>query len=575
MIQRMKLSHKLLCFILLTLSYQTFATETDFRLHIHVHYQQELDTWKVRYNLPVAVNHVAFERGSNFDRKTLYKLDDSKFIWDKADDVLLIRSIDGNVFDTFELTFPSYYNYIQKDYEHNIKYSDGSVLLYTNHLALGANIIDDKSISPLGVSFSGSQFHFYAPKQSIIFLGNTYEEKAEWNLSKNGTYIYFGNIKPIENDNMIAIVDPALPKWVWQKTQKYFPQLFDFYKEKTDQSLNFKPVVFFNYDHMNEEYLNYSGGTLDGLVQLTINGKRWKEENKEKFNKLFHFLAHESAHFWNGQMFTFEDQTHSWLHEGGADAFANFAMLEFGLIDSKQMMLEFEKATNTCLLNKGSESLAQSGKLGLYSNYYTCGATMAIASHFAVKVKDPSKSLFDIWKIMFDVNRNDRTYNQQDYFNGLTLLTESNRLENALKAFDNTANLNNRLAIESWFEQTGINILPTSSYSNAYKKHWGIQIVKNLMIMHCNTFSFSPYDTFIKTYPVGQCKAFEKGMEIQYIDNIDIFSNSIKAYNSFREKCDSKTIVILQNRKKEKIAQLNCLYELPKVEPYMSLEQKS
>ena len=64
-------------------------------------------------------------------------------------------------------------------------------------------------------------------------------------------------------------------------------------------------------------------------------------------------------------------------------------------------------------------------------------------------------------------------------------------------------------------------------------------------------------------------------MEIQYIDNIDIFSNSIKAYNSFREKCDSKTIVILQNRKKEKIAQLNCLYELPKVEPYMSLEKKS
>ena len=556
----------LLCFFLLFLSNQISASNIDDQLNIHVQYQQHSDTWNVRYDLPAAVELIAFARKSNFDRTKLYRIDESRFFWDKADDVLLIKSIDGSKFTSLNLTFPSFYDFIQKDYTHNIKYSDGSVLLYTNHLALGANIAQGVA------SFNGTTFHFSAPEQHIIFLGNNYKDKAQWNLKDNGTYVYFGNIKPIENDSMIAIVDPALPKWAWKNTQQYFPKLFDYYKQKTGQSLNFKPVVFFNYDQLNGDYSNYSGGTLDGLVQLTINGKHWKKENEKQFNNLFHFLAHEAAHFWNGQMFAFQEQEHSWMHEGGADTFANFAMMEFGLINYEQMIQKFENAANNCILNKGDESLAQSAKLQRFRNYYSCGAIIGLASHFAIKANNPNQTIFDLWKQMFHLNLEDRTYNHQDYFTVLSDLTGSNKLSNALNEFSTHTSIDNQAAVASWFEQSEIAIALSNDLPEPILKHWGRQTIYNLMGTHCESISFSSYDDYVKTYPIDGCESFTKSMEIQFLDGFDIFREGLSAYNSFKAKCISDKTILLQDRKKEIVGKLKCLQTVEDVKPYMTFK---
>ncbi|KKO48889.1 hypothetical protein VT06_09075 [Arsukibacterium sp. MJ3] len=560
--------------------FQVSAEENDFTLHIHVHYPQKENQWQVIYQLPIAVDHVAFSRNSNFDRRDLYQIDPAKFVWDKAGDVLLIKSIDGSKFTSLELSFNSYYDFIQKDYTHNIKYTDGSSLLYTNHLALGANIIDDTAISPIGASFAGTQFHFYAPGQNIVFLGQHYKDHAQWTLENEGTYIYFGTIAPIETANMLAIVDPKLPPWVWAHTQQYFPKLFNFYQEKTGQALNFKPVVFFNFDQLSGDYANYSGGTLDGLVQLTINGKRWSEENEEQFNTLFFFLAHEAAHFWNGQMFSFAEQNHAWLHEGGADAFANLAMLEFGLINHPQMLQQFEEAANSCVLNKGAESLEQSASLWRYRNYYNCGAAMALASHVAIQTTAPEKSVFDVWKAIFKSNATSRTYNQQDYFNQLTLLTGSDNLSEAFARFSHDTDLDNQAELASWFQQTAIAVSLSEAslledHPTAITQHWGQQVIASLMRMHCKSISFSKADDHVKTYPIPSCKAFEKNMEIQYVDDFDIHKQGIAAYQLFHETCTNGGKVVLKNKNKQSEAEIACITVPPKISPYIRLATKA
>lgn len=573
MINGIKVLHRVMFFTLLVFTNQSFAEDVDYRLHIHVERQHKFDTWKVTYKLPLATDHIAFGHSSNFDRRKLYQIDETKFKWDKAGEVLLIRSVDGSTFKTFGLTFASFYDFIQKDYTHNLRYSDGSVLLYTNHLALGANIIEDKNKSPIGMSFSGTQFHFYSPNQNIVFLGTSHKDKAQWSLEGDGTYIYFGNIAPIKTDNLIAIVDPKLPKWAWSKTQEYFPKLFDYYEEKTGHELMFTPMVFFNYDNMVGDYSNYSGGTLDGLVQLTINGKLWERQSEEQFNMLFHFLAHEAAHFWNGQMFSFKDYEHSWMHEGGADAFANFAMREFGLIDNNQMVEKFEDATNSCLLNKGNESLTQSAELWKYRNYYTCGATMALASDMAVKATNSSQSVFDVWRKVFDKNNQGKSYNQQDYFDSLSELTKSNALSNSFEEFSTQTNIDNFSTISSWFDNSSVNIIQSRDYPVSVIRHWGKQIMVNLMQMHCNGVSFSSHDDYIETYPLDGCKHFSKPANIQFVDGLDIFKNGIAAYNSFRLKCEENELIELQNREKVKVAEVKCLRSVPKVGPYMRFEQ--
>lgn len=133
MIYGQKLIYKFLITLIVVLSSSVIASDKDYQLHIHVHYQKDSDSWKANYELPIAVEHVAFSRRSNFDRRKLYKIDESKFKWDQEGDVLLLRSVDGKKFTSLSIHFSSYYDFIQKDYTHNIKYTDGSVLLYTNH----------------------------------------------------------------------------------------------------------------------------------------------------------------------------------------------------------------------------------------------------------------------------------------------------------------------------------------------------------------------------------------------------------------------------------------------------------
>lgn len=555
--------------LLFLISLPLSAQDNDFTLHIHIKYQVAEDAWHVSYELPIAVNHVAFSRSSNFDRSKLYRLDTSKFRWDQAGEVVLIRSIDGSDFTSLEFTFPSSYGLIEKDYTPNVRFSDGSVLLYSHHLALGANIIDDKAISPIGASFGKVQFHFYAAGQSIAFLGHNYQEQASWFPNRSGTYIYFGTITAMETDNLLAIVDPKLPSWVWEASQKYFPKLFDYYADNTSQPLSFKPMVFFNYDRLDGNFANYSGGTLDGLVQLTINGAHWQQEDSALFNRLFHFLAHEAAHFWNGEMFSVDNENHAWLHEGGADAFAYFAMRDFGLLTSEQMMQKFEEAANLCIVNKGAESLEQSAQLWRYRNYYNCGATMAFATHLAVKAKAPELSLFDVWQHIFQHAAEHQSYGQDHYFSALKHFTGSTDLSTAFHRFSTETDLDNLAEMMAWFEPFDTPLNLSTDYPAQMQQHWGQQVVRHLMYQHCNAISIHRYDDHLETDALTGCEPFAQSHEIHKMEGLNIFGNGAAAYQLFRERCLQNGTVTFQGRESETEVAIACLQVPPELPPYL------
>lgn len=558
-------------FLLFLLPLQLFATEKDYRLHIFVDYLQN-DNWKVTYQLPIGVNHVAFQRRSNFDRRKLYKIDETKFKWDKQGEVLLIRSVDGSEFNHISLTFSSFHDHILKDYNHNLKYTDGSVLLYTNHLALGPNVIKDKAISPIEASFKGTQFHFSAPKQKIIFDGQVFVETAQWASAGQGTYVYFGDISPIHTDNLIAIVDPNLPKWVKQSMYELLPKLMNYYQQNTGQSLDFKPIVFFNYGDVDDENSNYEGGVLGNVVQLTLNGRRWQDENQDQFNKLFQFVAHEAAHLWNGTAFNYQGNEHSWMHEGGADAFANFALADFGLINHKQMLQRFEEAANSCGSTKNHQALSESIKLKKYRNFYTCGAVMALASHYAIKAKDPNKSLFDLWKNIFSKNQQNKTYNQADYFEQLNELSGSTKLSTALGEFSDSEVTNNQDAISSWFKETNLTVVASDNYPKSIARQWGERLIRELMKMHCGGPNFTTYEEYAVAHPTKGCKPLNREIEVKYLNDLHIFQNGGEAYQVLIHRCADNGVMTLSDRNKSIKIDIQCVRDVPALLPYLSFK---
>ncbi|MEJ6476627.1 hypothetical protein [Pseudoalteromonas piscicida] len=326
---------------------------------------------------------------------------------------------------------------------------------------------------------------------------------------------------------------------------------------------------FFNYINREGDFASYNGGLLDGMVQLSVAGKGWQNKDDDRFNLFFHFLAHEAAHFWNSDLLTLNDNRHAWLHEGSADAFAYFAMLDFELIDQAQWFNLFEDAANHCILNKGRHAL-QDMQRWQYKNHYACGAVIALASHLHVQANNPALSLFDIWQQLFKHSKN-HTYGPEDYFSTLDTLTGETKFANTLRRFVETKGLNNYSEIMTWFNATAIRVMPSSDYSQFYIRHWGKQVVSELMLSHCKQISFNTYDDYIKTYPIDNCKAFEQEMEIHFINGIDLLRSGVAAYQAFKNKCAAGEQVILENRTGRPVARIDCIKQVIAPDPYIKL----
>lgn len=541
------------------------------RLDVHFHYDRDKDTWEVHYRLSNPVNRVVFSGMRNIDRSELFKIDVENFTWDTKGAAQTLKRQDGTSFKHLKLSFPSYYDFIQKEYTPNIRFSDGGVMLFTHHFTLSTDSFNDRTSNFSGKLVDNTQLHFHSPGQTITFLGEVFENQASWQANQQGTYVYFGKNKVIETPELVAIVDTGAPKWIWESTRKLLPQLFTYYRKKTGQALSFRPFVFLNYDKVDGDFSDYSGSTLPGLVQLSVLGRRWQSENKKQFNRLFHFIAHEAAHFWNGNMFSYENSRHSWMHEGGADVFANFAMLEFGLISRDEMLKKFEIAANQCLLNKSVESLAESGAMWRSRNYYSCGAVMGLASHVAVKEKHADKTIFDLWSMIFARSSKTKKYNQALYFMVLDTFLGSRELSKKLAHFSDGKNIDNAQVLISLFANSELRAKLGYKYPHWGSRRWGDEIIRRLMSMHCKRMSIGQYDDYALLYPIAGCKPFERQLEVRFVEGLDIRLDGITAYTRFREKCATGKSVSLQNRKQILVAKIQCVEEVAPIKPYLSL----
>ena len=570
-----------LCVILITklasanIAWATQGNEEQAKILIH--YQQKDDSWDVEYQLNPPAERLVFSRAGNLNRASLFQIDASLYQWDALGRAQVIKRIDGKPISKLNLSFKSNYDFIQKDYTPNIKFTDGGVMFFTHYLTLSETSFSRDTSQVTDKLIANTQLHFFSPNQTITFLGEVYQEKAKWKPNEKGTYVFFGDNKAIEKEDLVAIVDTGVPKWVWENTRKYLPKLFTFYRNKTGQTLNFRPFVFLNFDKVDGEFSNYSGGTLPGLVQLSVLGGRWKEKNEKQFNTLFHFVAHESAHFWNGNMFGYEDGRHSWMHEGGADAFANFAMRDFGLLTDEEMLEKFEVAANKCITRKGGESLEESGAIWRAKNYYYCGAVMSLASHLVVKAKHPDKTIFDLWGDIFKRVKSSKKsdYNQDMYFEALTALSGSSRLSDEMAHFSRSKNLDNAQVLAAFFDNTEVKAEFQYKFPSWVARHWGDEIPRRIMSMHCQRMNIGQYDDFAQLYPVAGCKPFEKTLEVRYMEDIDIRLDGITAYTLFREKCEKREKVKLKNRKKVLVAEVQCLEKVAPLEPYLKFVKRN
>ncbi len=542
----------ILASLLSVVSCSSTPKKTDKNIQITVKHQRSDDSWKISYKLPSKVKALIFNRQTNTFRHNNWKVESEDLEIKLINEQEYVVSKTGKEFDSLLLSHNSYYKYTPKDYEFFFKYSDGDVLMYTGHydvfplfkkVDLKNGVKDWPENRPL------TEYTLLrSSNEQIIIMGSVYDKnEVRWIDTKGkGTYIYWGSTKPLDTKRLIVVVDRKVPNWLSQAVNKNLPTLFEFYNKKTGVPLSFKPVVYLNYTGEEEEGLSNSGGTLPGLIQLTLRGKDWKKKNSESFEYLYKFLAHEAAHLWNGQMYSYPDGKHSWMHEGGADAFAYRAMKELNVVTHKKYLEYINASLNKCILGlDGSYPLVESAKNRAFKNYYFCGSTIGMITELSLK----EGQLFDFWSSLFsDANSKGGKYTDKMYLEKYDELSKYTSLRNKLDTLiygpiTSTGNL-----LKSIFQELGVKTVPLGNGKENLAKRVAKNLLSQLYKNDCNgRLNLTRKKHYYLAHGMKECKTFKKDFKFHKVNKYNIFKQPQKAYEEARLSCNKKKYVNLKD----------------------------
>lgn len=530
---------------------------------IHVKRIAGEDAWAVTYKLPKPVGKLVFRRQTSQFRREHWKVITPN---------VSIALIDGKEalisdreFDEVQFKIASYYESTPSDYEFFFGFSDGSLMMYTGHFLV-------RGYDTASYTFEGR------PGETVVILGRVINETVvKWDDTLGeGTYVYFGKIKPFENKRLTAVIDPGMPQWLRDGMLKVLPRLIDFYASKTGVPLDFKPVVFFNFEPSKAQGWSQTGGTLPGLVHLSIKGDPKTKSTPKRTQELYEWLAHEMAHFWNGRMFTHDDGA-NWMHEGGADGFKHRALLALKLTTPVRVAEAHNIALNECVDGLQGISLDQTDRERRFRNHYHCGMILALLTERVIHEK-ASVDLFEFWRRLFAraaVDGTRRIYSEEMYFKLIDELTGDSVVSRRLLRLIHEKSDHWSATFQSVLEESGLSVKTTlKPVSSEATRMYGRRALREVMAADCDakyglTSGAGVYAT--DTFP--SCKAFNVPMSVATIEGHDLFNAGHLAYDSVYEKCAAVGVLNVEAvTPVRKTLRINCTKPIAKREPQLRIE---
>ncbi|MGE3757069.1 MAG: hypothetical protein AB7H97_04895 [Pseudobdellovibrionaceae bacterium] len=540
------------------------SSSQNFALQVTMEHLSKRDAWKVTFHTSEPTSNLIFDRQINrFRTKTWKPLTPGISVIEKDNQEQIVSA---SPFQDASFEFDSYYEMTPKDYEFFQAFSDGSVVMYTGHL--NACPKDKECKQPVEFSFIPR-----ADERGIV-SGSIFTTTYKWtDEAERGTYVYFGNINPIITKFLTAIIDPKLPGWIYKKIDSLLPKLFEHYAKRTSEPLTFKPFVFLNYA-ADGEGNNSHGGTLPGLIQLSLKGKGWSKPDTESFIDLARFLAHESAHIWNGQLFPYASRD-MWMHEGGADAFAYLSLFELNVIDRKRFLDFQSEAFNDCLSTVKNRPLMEVKEDPGYRSHYRCGSMIALLSHSAAQKTNKEHDLFFFWNQLFEATKaSGKPYTEEMYFSTLDRVAGDVDLIQSIKYLLRGPITNVKDTYLHEFEKFDVKVEASEAdLPRDYNIRIGRSLLRSLMAKDCGgKYGLTSGSNGIETEGIEVCRIFKKPLFVTHINSISIIRKGAKAYDEVKKICSvERQSVNLTIKGTRKILSADCPNELAARENYLKI----
>lgn len=471
------------------------------------------------------------------------------------------------------IAFPVDTRHPEKDYQLFERFSDGSLLLYTGHLVVAPGPGSAEEVVP-------PHRFVLEPRRGehLIVDGRLHRRRATWvDPGQDGTFIYYGRRRPRESAHVLAVLDPALPGWMAAAVGEALPVLFRDYMELTGFALDSRPTLFLSFRPVTGDTTSWKGGTLTRLIQMHVEAGPGAARDHSFHRRLLKFLAHEAAHLWNGQLFRSEGQHQSWMHEGGADAFAWRALRRAGVLDDAGLEDAQAEDLNGCLAALGPEPLQQAERRGDFRPVYTCGSALAWLTEAAWRRAHPATDLHAFWSSLFrKATSRGRGYDEALY---LDVLREG-RVDEATIAFIEAflyRPMPDRVSrTRAAFAAAGVVLRPRPDAMTAgARQDWGDRALAALMKGDCRgRYSVTRQKGSFLMKGSAACATLREPLQVDRLEGRALGREGDAAYDALAARCAAGESVALGIRDRQEPLRVPCSAELPPRPPWLAVARE-
>jgi hypothetical protein len=378
------------------------------------------DRWQAEYTLSESVTALVFARGNGDYRAATWRLPRG-FVLERFGATDRIRRKNGKAFGRLKVSVDTYSERIPKDYTPYIRFSDGSVAVFSGQFAVGVPMSTNADDF---IDGAGNENTRWPNAARITFEPGRFEQMivatevtgdARTVELGDGEYVYLGSAEVLETPHLISVMDAEAPVWLRELLYGSMAETFEYYERKLGPLADGKPFLLTSFTALDGRRINFTGGVVGSQMAIQLGLGDGIRDTPAEREFMAQFFAHESAHLWNNGQVIAAEGSEAWLHEGSAEAMAWLALAELGVHSEPTAISLFESAANECIAHLEAGSLATAGRRGEFKAYYECGAVIALATNGAAQAT--GSDLFTVWRELIDSSRAaEGSYRATDYY---------------------------------------------------------------------------------------------------------------------------------------------------------------
>ncbi len=296
----------------------------------------------------------------------------------------LVATDGGAVPRTVRVRVAPYTREVLSDYVPALRLGEGGVALFDGQFSL-FSVASPTTLDRLGpdpetgaITDTSTRVRFRGPSAALRLAGDT-AGYARGNSA--GTYGLFGVASATVQDGMATVVDPQMPAWLAADIRTFTPRLLDRYRRLLGSPGELRPTVLASWAGADRAGASLNGGVLKGLVLMRISGAAATQPSPPLRTLAHRYIAHESAHFWLGQLVDYDKVADNWIVEGGADLLAIRAL---GASDpGYDAKAALNKSLTDCLVASRKGGLASAAQRQDFQVKYDCGAILSLVAEKA------------------------------------------------------------------------------------------------------------------------------------------------------------------------------------------------